>query len=414
MNVRRVALGDLSPDPANARKHGGENLAAIEASLKRFGQAEPLVVHKPTGRIIGGNGRFTAMKKLGWTEADVVELEIDELAATALGIALNRSGDLAGWDEEALGALLLELQRQDALDGVGFDDAAIDELLADLGGLEEPGELDDPGPDALPEKPVTRPGDLWVLGEHRLLCGDSREAESYTRLLGGERADIVWTDPPYGVRYVGKTADALQIENDHLEGGELEEFLGLALGATNTVCRPGAVWYVAAPAGPNFLPFALVLTHLGVWRQTLTWVKDAFVLGRSDWHYKHEAIFYGWTPGVAHQAPPSRDGDTVWEVARPKASPDHPTTKPVELVTRALLANSNPGDIVLDPFAGSGTTLVAAESTGRKACVIELDPRYCDVVIRRWEEATGRHATLDGKTSAQVADKRSGDEEDPE
>ena len=396
LTIRRRPLDSLHQDPANARSHGEANMAAIIASLTRFGQAEPLVTQASTGRVIGGNGRIDAMRSLGWTECDVVELDVDDLQATALGIALNRTGELAEWNEDVLAQLLRELRDLESLEGVGFDDTEIDALLADLEELDAGGETLDPGPGPLPAVPTTRPGDLWELGRHRLLCGDCCHGESLQRLMGSDLADIVWSDPPFGVAYVGGTKDALTIQNDDLTGESLEAFLREALGGAATACRAGAAWYVAAPAGPNFLPFAQVLTDLGVWRQTLVWVKDSLVLGRSDFHYRHEAIFYGWVPGAAHQPPDSRSGDTVWEVPRPKASPDHPTTKPLELVSRALLTSSKPGSLVLDPFAGSGTTLIAAESTNRRARVIEIDPRYCDVIVRRWQEATGSEAVLEG------------------
>lgn len=257
------------------------------------------------------------------------------------------------------------------------------------------GTAEDPGPGPLPAIATTDPGDLWILGRHRLLCADSRSESTVARVMAEDKADIVWTDPPYGVSYVGGTRDELTIKNDDLTGDALEAFLRDVFGHTTAACKPGAAWYVAAPAGPNFLPFAKVLTDIGVWRQTLVWLKDALVLGRSDFHYRHEALFYGWTPGAAHHAPASRCGDTVWEVARPKSSPDHPTTKPIELVERALLTSSLPNAVLLDPFAGSGTTLLAAEGTNRRARAIELDPKYCDVVIRRWQEAAGQSAVLE-------------------
>ena len=412
--IRRVPLDALHLDPANARAHGDENLAAIEASLCRFGQAEPLVVQSSSGRVIGGNGRLVAMRKLGWSEADVVELDVDDLTAMALGIALNRTSELAEWDEENLARLLKELRAEEVLDGVGFDQGDIDELLESLGELDV-AEIDDPGPEPLPQQPVSRVGDLWLLGNHRLLCADSRDPESYTRLLKAEQVDLVWTDPPYGVAYVGKTEDKLEIENDELGLDDLEEFLRTALGNASDASRPGAVWYVAAPAGPNFLPFAKVLTDLGVWRQTLVWVKDTFVLGRSDFHYRHETLFYGWKPGAAHQPPPSRDQDSVWECARPKASPAHPTTKPIDLVTRSILASTKPGATVLDNFAGSGTVIIAAESASRTARAIEIDPRYVDVAVRRWEAATGNEARLeaDDQSFEAVAGRRKNDGNDP-
>ena len=406
LTIRRVALDALHFDPANARTHGPENLSAIEASLARFGQAEPLVVHAGTGRVIGGNGRLAAMRKLGWEHADVVELDLDTIDATALGIALNRTGELAEWDDAALSKLLATLKDEGALDGIGFSDAELDELLAQF--ADGTNDIEDVEPEAPPENPVTRVGDLWVLGEHKLLCGDSTDAASFDLVLEGERADLVWTDPPYGVSYVGGTDDELTIENDDLQGADLERFLRAAFTPAATACSPGAVWYVAAPAGPNFLPFAQVLTDLGIWRQSIVWLKDALVLGRSDYHYRHEILFYGWTPGAAHQPPPGRDQDTIWECPRPKASPFHPTTKPTALVVRAIENSSKRGAIVLDAFCGSGTTILAAEQTRRRARGIELDPRYCDVIIRRWEQATRRQATLDGKTFDEVKEARSG------
>lgn len=396
--IRRVPIESLHQDPANARAHGEANMASIVASLKRFGQAEPLVVHKPTGRVIGGNGRLAAMKRMGWTECDVVELDIDGTQATALGIALNRTSELAEWDQDALAKILVQLQEDDALDGVGFFDDEIDELLSELEGDIDLEGLEDTEPVALPEDPVSRLGDVWILGGHRLLCGDSTAKASYKAVLNGCKADMVWTDPPYGVSYVGGTDDALTIQNDDFDGDELEAFLRGALKLAAGACKAGASWYVAAPAGPNFLPFAQVLTDLGVWRQTLVWVKDSLVLGRSDFHYRHEALFYGWTQGAAHHAPAERNHDTVWEIPRPKVSREHPTMKPLELVAHAIQVSSKKRATVLDPFGGSGTTLLAAEKMGRKAALIELDPRYCDVIVQRWMEATGEVAVLESNS----------------
>ncbi|HEV8455440.1 MAG TPA: ParB N-terminal domain-containing protein [Gemmatimonadales bacterium] len=204
LKVRRVPLDSLHLDPANARSHGPENMDAIVASLRRFGQAEPLVVQKKTGRVIGGNGRLVAMKKLGLTECDVVELDVDDITATALGIALNRTSELASWDEPALAKILEELRAEDALDGVGYSPEDIDALLADLQDADStPAEVDDQGPEEPPEKPVSRVSDLWLLGNHRLLCGDSTKAEDLARLMGGEKAALLSTDPPYCVDYTG-------------------------------------------------------------------------------------------------------------------------------------------------------------------------------------------------------------------
>ncbi len=202
LEIRRVSIDSLTLDPANARAHGDANIMSIVGSLKRFGQAEPLVVHKPTGRVIGGNGRLVAMQKLGWTECDVVELEINDLDATALGIALNRTAELAEWDNPALARLLEQLREEDALVGVGFDDADIDELLNELE-MGEPGEVNDQGPGTPPETPISQLGDLWTLGNHRLMCGDSTDAADVERLVGSDTPVLMATDPPYVVGYTG-------------------------------------------------------------------------------------------------------------------------------------------------------------------------------------------------------------------
>ncbi len=410
--IRRVEIEALFLDPANVRLHSERNLDAIKASLQRFGQAEPLVIHAGSGKVIGGNGRLEAMRSLGWTECDVVELDIDEVTSTALGIALNRTAELAEWDLPALGALLESLKAEGESVATGFDDAEIQEMLDEISGGAGNVAAKDPGPGELPAEPTTRAGECWILGRHRLVCGDSTSAATFDQLLRGEKAAHLLCDPPYGVSYVGGTKDKLTIENDSLAPDELEEFLGAVFSHALNSCEPGAAWYVCAPAGPQFLQFAKRLDALGVWRQTLVWLKDAFVLGRSDFHYRHEAIFYGWVPGAAHHAPSTRTLDTILEFPRPRVSKDHPTEKPLALVQHCIETSSDRNAIVLDPFAGSGTTLIAAEACGRIARVIELDPRYADVVIYRWQEATGEQATLetDGQTFQQVAAERKPDE----
>ena len=202
---------------------------------------------------------------------------------------------------------------------------------------------------------------------------------------------MVWTDPPYGVAYRGKRTDRPSIENDALPLDQLTEFLRASLTATKEATVEGAPWYVASPPGPTSHVFGTVLTELEVWKHSLVWVKNTFVIGRGDYHYRHEMIFYGWTPGAARLHPvPDRKQDTVWEFPKPSRNADHPTMKPVDLVARAIRNSSSRGDLVLDPFGGSGSTLIAAEETGRHARLIELDPRYVDVICRRWQEHTGR------------------------
>ena len=230
----------------------------------------------------------------------------------------------------------------------------------------------------------SRAGEVYELGPHRLVCGDSTDPKAWASLLGGEKLRMVWTDPPYGVAYVGKTADALTIENDALDPEALHAFLSAALGAAASSCVPGSVWYTAAPPGPPFGVFASVLEELSIWRHTLVWLKQRFVMGRCDYHYRHEAVFYGWTPGAAHYFVDDRTQDSVLEFDNPSRSPEHPTMKPVALVQKCIENSSRDGWLVGDPFGGSGTTLIACAQSGRVARLIELAPRYCDVIRRRW------------------------------
>jgi site-specific DNA-methyltransferase (adenine-specific) len=239
---------------------------------------------------------------------------------------------------------------------------------------------------------------------HALLCGDATQPAALTALMDSQKADMVWTDPPYGVAYVGKTKDALTIDNDALDEAGLEVLLRSSLVNALAATREGGAWYVAAPAGPLFHIFAAVLRDLGVWRQTLNWVKSTFVIGRSDYHYRHESIFYGWKPGATHYFVDDRTLDTVLEFDKPSKSTEHPTMKPVALVAFCINNSTKHGAMVLDVFAGSGSTLIACEKTGRRAMLIELDPVYCDVIVRRWQNFTGSEATLagDGSTFGHV------------
>ena len=391
LKTESVSISTLKPDPMNARRHDPKNLTAISNSLKRFGQRKPIVI-TGDGTVVAGNGTLAAAIQLGWTHLSCARVPRDwtheEIKAYAL--ADNRTAELAEWDPSMLAEQLLEL------DAVGWD-------VSELGfeALEPPidPDADDESPLEFRDEPVTKLGDLYRMGDHLLICGDATHASTFKRLFqsdgGGQiMADLVWTDPPYGVSYVGKTKDALTIQNDSLNPEEFLAFLKSAFENSKQVSKPGAVWYVAAPAGNLFLSFAIALSDLEIWRHTLVWVKDMFVMGRADYHYRHEAILYGWTPGAAHQEPPDRKQDSVWEIPRPKRSEEHPTMKPLELIIRAIRNSTSKGQIVLDPFGGSGSTLIAAEQTGRKARLIELDPKYCDVIVTRWQNLTGQTAEL--------------------
>jgi site-specific DNA-methyltransferase (adenine-specific) len=383
MEVTRRLIADLTLDPRNARTHSQKNLDAIATSLTKFGQRKPIVITSD-GVVLAGNGTLEAAKSLKWDHiaVTVTPADWDIDTARAYALADNRTAELAEWDEAVLAQQLLELHDAD------FD---IEALGFEMPQVIEPEPLDEDEIPAEPEAKVKH-GDLWQLGEHLLFCGDATEVGAYERLLGDDQVDLVWTDPPYGVSYVGQ--GGMTIENDNLDIGALEEFLRQSFNSMVTFTKPGACWYVAAPSGNLFQAFSIPLSELQVWRHTLVWVKDALVMGRADYHYRHESIFYGWTPGAAHQEPPDRKQDSVWEVPRPRSNKEHPTMKPIELITRAINNSSRANDLVLDPFAGSGSTLIAAEQTRRRARVMEIDPKYCDVIIARYERITGKTAEL--------------------
>jgi len=403
-DYKLVPIDSLHEDPANARAHPERNRATVRASLLEFGQVEPLVVQKVTGRVIGGNCRLGELRALGVEEVMVSEVDLDGLDATRLGLVLNRSAETAEWNVDTLGKLLQELDAEDALEGLGWDDAELSDLLDDL---DDGDGSDDPGPPEVQEEAVSVLGEVYELGPHRLVCGDSTSAEVWGALLGDERLRMVWSDPPYGVK---QSTDHLRewdggkkrprkahgIINDDLDTDGLRQLLEGSLGMAAAHCKNGAAWYVAAPAGPLLLQFASALHDLGIWRQTLEWVKDSFVLGRQDYHARQEPIFYGWVPGAAHYFIDDRTQDTVHECPRPRKSEEHPTMKPVPLVARHIRNSSKTGWLVGDPFAGSGTTLIACAETGRVARCIELDPRYCDVIRRRWTRWAKEHTQAPG------------------
>jgi DNA modification methylase len=388
--IKRVALSSLHQDPANARAHPDINLSAIEGSLARFGQAEPLVVQAGSGRVIGGNGRMMAMSKLGWTECDVVELEVDDLQATALGIALNRTAETAEWDEATLGRLLSELRDQDALDGVGFDEAELDELLASLDTDEV--DLHDPGAEEPPETPVTRPGDLWVIGNHRLLCGDSTSAKDVARLLAGARPGLMLTDPPYGVSYdptwrkdagLSEETKTTTVANDDIV--DWSEAWSLFPGDV------AYVWHAGVHAGS----VADQLRGSGFQiRSQIIWTKPSFAISRGHFNWQHEPCFYAVREGKTASWVGGHGESTVWPMKLDRDSDNpHATPKPLEAMLRPLRNHQH--EEIYEPFCGSGTTLVACEQMGRAGYAMEITPAFCDVAIQRLQRAAGLTARLD-------------------
>ena len=386
-----VDIDSVQPHEKNVRQG---DIGAISESLKAHGQYRPIVVDRRTNRILAGNHTWKAAKALGWQQisAGYVETKDDDEALRIL-LADNRTTDLASYDDSGLAELLKQLSSTDiGLEGTLFDGDDLDALLKDLGHFELPADVDEI-PEDVPA--VSKLGDLWLCGEHRVMCGDSTSTEQVKTLMNGIEADLVFTDPPYGVAYVGKTKDALTIQNDNMDIDALQEFLTKAFTAGHAVTKKGGCWYVTAPSGNIFQAFSIPLTNLNLWRHTLVWVKDTLVMGRADYHYRHESIFYGWKEGAAHQEPPDRKQDTVWEIPRPHRSTEHPTMKPVELITKALQNSSKVNQIVLDLFGGSGSTLIASQETNRIAYLMELDPHYVDVICARYQKHTGNQPILE-------------------
>jgi DNA modification methylase len=386
-----VDIDSVQAHPKNVRQG---DIGAISESLKAHGQYRPIVVDKRTNHILAGNHTWKAAKALGWQQiaAGYVETKDDDEALRIL-LADNRTTDLASYDDSGLAELLKQLSETDiGLEGTAFDGDDLDSLLKDLGHFELPTDVDEI-PEDVPA--VSKLGDVWLCGEHRVMCGDSIDEKQIAVLMQGKEADLVFTDPPYGVAYVGKTKDALTIQNDNMDINALQEFLTKAFTAGHAVTKKGGCWYVTAPSGNIFQAFSIPLTNLNLWRHTLVWVKDTLVMGRADYHYRHESIFYGWKEGAAHQEPPDRKQDTVWEIPRPHRSTEHPTMKPVELITKALQNSSKVNQIVLDLFGGSGSTLIAAQETNRIAYLMELDPHYVDVICARYQKQTGNQPILE-------------------
>jgi DNA modification methylase len=417
--IRRVPLASLHLDASNARLHGDENMEAIVGSLKRFQQVEPLVVQKSTGRVIGGNGRLVAMRKLGWQDCDVVEVDVDDLTATALGIALNRSASLAAWNEETLAKLLQELKVNDALDGVGYTAEDLDDLLAGLDDGAPAGDLDDPGPVEPRAEAVTQIGDLWLLGDHRLLCGDSTRREDLARLMAGENAALMATDPPYCVDYTGMDRpvhDGKPSGKDwsHLyrevDIKDLGEFLDKVLVATLEHLDAAAAFYVWHAHLQQPVIAETFERHGLLLHQVLVWVKPVATFGHSYYRWRHEPCAFGWRRG---HKPKHGYGnlDSVWEVdweGKARITTFHPTSKPPRLFEIPMEQHTRKGAIVLEPFSGSGSQIIAAEKLGRRCRAMEISPVFVDGSVRRWEKATGKEAILDGtgKTFREVGGER--------
>ena len=390
MKIQEIEIEKLIPYARNSRTHSDDQVAQIAASIKEFGWTNPILVDGEAG-IIAGHGRLAAARKLGLKKIPVIELShLSPTQKKALIIADNKLALNAGWDNEMLALEFEELE----LDGfdlalTGFGEDEIDALKPEqvTEGLTD----EDAVPD-VPEEPKTKPGDIYKLGKHRLMCGDSCSITDMEKLCDGQPVDMWLTDPPYNVAYEGGTG--LTIKNDDMGDDQFRQFLRDAYVTADTVMKPGAVFYIwhADSEGYNFRGAA---KDAG-WqvRQCLIWKKSSLVMGRQDYHWKHEPCLYGWKDGASHLWATDRKQTTILEFDKPSRNGEHPTMKPVALFEYQMLNNTKGGDIVLDSFGGSGTTLLAAEKNGRYARLMELDPKYCDVIVKRWEEFTGKKAEL--------------------
>ena len=392
MEIKEVEVSALIPYAKNSRTHDDAQVAQIAASIKEFGWTNPILVDGDKG-VIAGHGRLLAARKLGMAKVPTIELkDMTEAQKKAYVIADNKLALNAGWDTNFLSLELQELKDQDFdLTLLGFDDKELDALLAPetTEGLTD----EDSVPDT-PIEPKTKLGDIYILGNHRLMCGDSTSITDIEKLINGQPVDMTLTDPPYNVAYEGATKEKLTIINDSMGNDEFRQFLRDAFVAADTVMKQGAVFYIwhADSEGYNFRG---ACSDAG-WkvRQCLIWKKSSLVMGRQDYHWMHEPCLYGWKDGAAHLWSADRKQTTILEFNKPSRNGEHPTMKPVELFEYQLLNNTKGGDIVLDSFGGSGTTLIAAEKHGRYARIMELDPKYCDVIVKRWEDFTGKKAIL--------------------
>jgi len=394
-------IDKLIPYINNSRKHSDEQVAQIAASIKEFGWTNPILVDGDNG-IIAGHGRMLAARKLGMDTVPVIELaHLSETQKKALIIADNKLALNADWDN---GLLTLELQALEEsdfnLDLLGFDETELNALLNPITGTT--GLTDEDAVPDVPDEPKTKLGDIYILGNHRLMCGDSTSIDAVEKLMDGEKASLVVTDPPWNVAYGTNLANnaqgykAREIMNDNFATDkEWEDFLTGTFTCINLVTLPGCPIYCVMGASEWPAVDKALRTAGFHWSSTIIWAKDTLVLSRKDYHTQYEPIWYGWKSDAARiWTVQDRKQSDLWQCDRPKRSDLHPTTKPVELIERAVLNSSNQGVIVFEPFGGSGSTLIACEKTGRKNRSMELDPKYCDVIVKRWEDFTGKKAIL--------------------
>lgn len=404
-----VKLDTLHLDPENARRHPEKNMAAIVGSLRQFGQVESLVVQKGTGRIIGGNGRYQAMRSLGWETCDVVEVDLDDEHATALGLVLNRTGELAEWDDAVLAEHLADLVASGfALDEVGFDAGDLDEMLRS-GGDGDSGLIHDITEDAIPpppKVPVTRLGDTWVLGEHRLMCGNSTDAAAVGALMAGRKATLIFTDPPYNIGGESPSG-AADIRDSYKRLNE-------------------ATWdqtFVFSEVQDNLLAcldesgsiYVCTSQHLAgdIWTWMRTWsAKYGYCVWRKSnpmpslhkrhWTWCSELVCYATRGAHTFNFPEEGHALSVWDIEKNRSNDLHPTMKPVAVPAHAIVHSSTKGDLVVDLFNGAGSTMLACEQLGRTCYAMEVEPAFCDVTVQRWETQTKQKARRFDREGAEI------------
>ncbi len=406
MDIQKIAVDKLNPAKYNPRKDlkkGDPEYEKLKRSIETFGYVEPVIWNKKTGHIVGGHQRFKILKEQGAAEVDCVVVDMDEAEEKALNVALNKvSGD---WDMPKLAELLEDLDKSMFdVSLTGFDAAEIEDLFSKV----HDKDVNDDGFDADKalediKNPISKSGDIWLLGKHRLICGDSTKLSDVEKLMDGKKANLCVTDPPYNVNYSAGKENERVIKNDHMEDSKFYDFLLAAYKNVIAVLDDGAGAYIfhADTEGLNFRKaFKDAGFHLA---NVCIWVKQSLVLGRSDYQWQHEPVLYGWKPTGKHRWYADRKQTTVWNFDRPTKSPDHPTMKPVPLMAYPIQNSSMTNCIIYEPFAGSGSTLIACEQTGRTCYAVELDEKYCDVIVKRYIETAGEEGVFLLRDSEKVS-----------
>lgn len=394
MNIQKINILKLKPSEYNPRKDlkpEDEEYKKIKNSILEFGYVSPIIINSDM-TVIGGHQRLKVLKELGYEQIQCIIVNLDKNKEKALNLALNKiSGE---WDDEKLEQILAELKETDIdMNITGFSNDEIDDILKEvLGSKEDDFDIEEALNEI--EEPITKAGDIWLLGRNRLMCGDSTQKDDVMRLMNGQKADMLLTDPPYNVDYEGVAG---KIENDNMNETEFYNFLLDAFRNMNEIAKEGCTFY-SFHADTEGLNFRRAFKEAGFkLAQCLVWVKNTFVMGRQDYQWKHEPILYGWKEGSAHYFVDDRSQSTVLEFDKPIKNAEHPTMKPIDLLVYLIKNSSKENDLIVDLFAGSGSSMIAAEETKRICYTMELDPKYCDVVVKRWETLTGQKAKLETK-----------------